>query len=441
MKLSVSIIATTALTVFLSPSQALSSKESLPFDQSSPASPVNGTLIEFTEEDQELFSYYKTITHLLSNLHGRIGINDDALIDHHLGRKDPHYIDPKDLKLVSVNDLEKYHEAHWVKINEQEIVLQCGAVNATTTGEDWALMHRCSREEVAIRRLMATFNDDGHQFVVSIPVLRAAPKIREGTHRCIKTTCPKGPLALSTPTPTAILSQRAVAASPIAAPIGTGFSQPTATPIGTAFSQPTATPIGSHFLQPTASPTRGHLPTIISPTSSYFPTITSPISSRSPEPSTLMTITRATTLEDLLPKPQPEDEVIDNTSTEELPAGLWLSKRRSDDPYITLPRPQCIDPGPDFTLSGRVITVSRNPRRTSYTTIEYWGFTTTSTVPHDPNRPPPADSIVYPTWVTASFWQTFSCREVWMEYFNMDEWYKRDIVERVLEDLQAAARR
>ncbi|KAF7872422.1 hypothetical protein EAF04_003343 [Stromatinia cepivora] len=422
MKLSVFIIATTGLTIFLSLSQALASKESLPFNQSSLVSPVNGTLIEFTEEDQELFGYYETITHLMSNLHGRIGINDDALINYRLGRKDPHYIDPKDLKLVSVNDLGKYHEADWVKINEQEIVLQCGAVNAATTGEDWALMHRCSREEVAIRRLMATFNDDGHEFVVSIPVLQVAPKIREGTHRCIKTICPKGPLALLTPTPTAMLSQRAVAASPIAAPIGTGFSQPN------------ATPIGSHFLQPTASPTGGH-----------FPTITSPTGNSLPEPSTLMTITRATTLEDLLPKSQPEDEVkddvIDKTSTEELPAGLWLSRRRLDDPYVTVPRPECIDPGPDFTLSGRVRTISRNPRRTSYTTIEYWGFTATSTVPHDPKRPPPADSIVYPTWVTASFWQTFSCRKVWMEYFNLDKWYKRDIVERVLEDLQAAARR
>lgn len=435
MKLSVAIIVTTGLTV-LSPSQAFASNESSPSNQSSLVSPVNRTLVEFTEEDQELFDYYKTITHLLSNLHGRIGINDDASINYRLGRKDPHYIDPKDLKLVSVNDLDNHHEAHWVKINEQEIVLQCGAVNAATTGEDWALMHRCNREEVAIRRMMATFNDDGHEFVVSVPVLQAAPRIREGTHRCIKTTCPKGPLALSTPTPTAILSQRAVTASPIAAPIGIGFSQPTATgfsptaaPIRAAFSQATATPIGNHF-QPTASSTNSQFPTITPP----------PIKIGSPDPTTLMTITRAATLEDLLPKSQPEDEVVGGASTEELPAGLWLSRRQYD-PYITLPRPQCSDPGPDFVLSGRVRTVTRNPRRTSYTTIEYWGFTTTSTVPHDPNRPPPADSIIYPTWVTASFWQTFSCRKVWMEYFNMDKWYKRDIVERVLEDLQAASHR
>ncbi|CAD6443652.1 cd907f1e-bf16-47cf-8963-4e6f4cc62ba1-CDS [Sclerotinia trifoliorum] len=423
MKLSVPIIATTGLTVFLSPTQAFTSKEPLPSNESSLASPVNRILVEFTEEDQELFGYYETITHLLSNLHGRIGINDDASINYHLGRKDHHYIDPKDLKLVSVNDLEKYHEAHWVKINEQEIVLQCGAVNAATTGEDWALMHRCSREEVAIRRLMATFNDDGHEFVVSVPVLQAASKIREGTHRCIKTACQKGPLAFSTPTPAAILPQRAVAASQIAAPIGTGFSQPTST----TFSQATAAPIGSHFL-PTASPTNSRFPTITPP----------PINS--PEPSTLMTITRPATLEDLLPKLQPEDEVINNTSTGELPAGLWLSRRQYD-PYITLPRPQCSDPGPDFVLSGRVRTITPNPRRTSYTTIEYWGFTTTSTVPHDSNRPPPPDSIIYPTWVTASFWQTFSCRKIWMEYFNMDDWFKRDIVVRVLDDLQAASRR
>ncbi|KAI9647272.1 hypothetical protein NHQ30_003655 [Ciborinia camelliae] len=153
-------------------------------------------------------------SHLLSNLHGRIGINDNAIPNYHLDRQDPHDIDPKNLKLLSVNDIGNYHEAEWAKINGEAITLHCGAVNAATTGEDWALMQRFPNEEVAIRRLMAMFNEDGHQFFVSTGVLQMASKLREGIYRCIKSSCPTGPLAPSTPTAEPSLLDGAVVASP-----------------------------------------------------------------------------------------------------------------------------------------------------------------------------------------------------------------------------------
>ncbi|TGO56133.1 hypothetical protein BCON_0082g00460 [Botryotinia convoluta] len=399
------LISATGLVVLVGSSQAVAS---------------NQTSVEFSEENQMLFGHYETITHLLSNLHGRIGINDDATTNFRLGRQEPHYIDPKDLKLVAVHDLKEYNEADWVRINEQEIVLQCGSVNTVTTGEDWALMQRCTNEEVAIRRLMATFNDEGHEFVVSIPVLKNASTAREGTYRCIKDSCPKSPLTLATPTSAAIISNRAVAASPIR----NIFGQPTAKQSGSGLQKPTET----------ASQTSDHFQAQITP---QIGTVT--------KSTTLMTITRASNLEDLSPKSPTENEVIQAPTEElpepeDLPAGRWLAKRK-EDPYITVLRPDCVPPPDDFTLSGKIRTVSRNPRKTKYTTIEYWGYTSTSIIPPDPNRPPPKPSVVTPSWVTASFFQTWSCRKVWMQYFNMDYVRKRDIVERVLEDLQLAARK
>ncbi|KAF7900414.1 uncharacterized protein EAF01_007716 [Botrytis porri] len=405
------LIGATGLAVLVGSSQASTSHN--PF-------PSNQTSIEFSEENQMLFSHYETITHLLSNLHGRIGINDDATPNLQLGREEPHYIDPKDLKLVPSHDLEEYNEADWVRINEQEIVLQCGSVNTMNTGKDWAFMQRCTNEEVAIRRLMATFNDEGHEFVVSISVLKNASTTREGTYRCIKDSCPKGPLALATPTSTAIISNRSVAASPVR----------------NVFEEPTAKQSESGLQKPTkaASQTSDHLQA----------QITRKIA-RVTKSTSLMTITRASNLEDLSPKSPTEKEVIRAPTNqlpepEDLPAGRWLAKRK-EDPYITVPRPECRPPPDDFTLSGKIRTVTRNPRKTKYTTIEYWGYTSTSIIPPDPNRPPPRPSIVEPTWVTNSFFQTWSCRKVWMDYFNMDYVRKRDIVERVLEDLQAAARK
>ncbi|KAF7901069.1 hypothetical protein EAF00_003290 [Botryotinia globosa] len=405
------LISATSLAVLVGPSQAVASHNSFPSNQAS---------VEFSEENQILFGHYQTITHLLSNLHGRIGINDDATTNFQLGRQEPHYIDPKDLKLVPVHDLEQYDEADWVRINEQEIVLQCGSVNTMDTGEDWALMQRCTNEEVAIRRLMATFNDEGHEFVVSIPVLKNASTTREGTYRCIKDSCPKGPLVLATPTSTAMISTRGVAASPIR----DIFGQPTAKESAGGLQNPTET----------ASQTSDHLQAQITP---RIGSVT--------KPTTLVTITRASDLEDLSSKSPTENEVFHAPTKqlpepEDLPAGRWLAKRK-EDPYITLPRPECVPPPDDFTLSGKIKTVTRNPRKTRYTTYEYWGYTSTAIIPPDPNRPPPLPSIIYPTWVTNSFFQTWSCRKVWMEYFNMDYVRKRDIVERVLGDLQVAARK
>ncbi|KAF5874490.1 uncharacterized protein Bfra_004500 [Botrytis fragariae] len=405
------LISATGLAALVGPSQAVASHNSFPSNQAS---------VEFSEENQMLFGHYQTITHLLSNLHGRIGINDDATTNFQLGRQEPHYIDPKDLKLVPVHDLEEYNEADWVRINEQEIVLQCGSVNTMNTGEDWALMQRCTNEEVAIRRLMATFNDEGHEFVVSISVLKNASTTREGTYRCIKDSCPKGPLALATPTPAAIISNRAVAASPLR----DVFGQPTAKQSGIGLPKPTET----------ASQTSDHLQAQVTP---QIGSVT--------KSTPLMTITRASNLEDLSLISPTENEVIHAPTKqlpepEDLPSGRWLAKRK-EDPYITVPRPEC-DPPPDgFTLSGKIKTFTRNPRKTKYTTFEYWGFTSTAIIPPDPNRPPPKPSVVLPTWVTNSFFQTWSCRKVWMDYYNMDYVQKRDIVERVLGDLQVAARK
>ncbi|KAM0154962.1 hypothetical protein ACHAPG_006187 [Botrytis cinerea] len=407
----VSPIRATGLAVLVGSSQAVASQIS---------SPSNQTSVGLSEENKTLFGHYDTITHLMSNLHGRIGINDDATKNFQLGRQEPHFIDPKDLKIVAVYDLSKYNEADWVRISEQEVVLQCGSVNTATTGEDWALMQRCTKEEVAIRRLMATFNDEGHEFVVSTPVLRQASTTREGTHRCIKDSCPKGPLALAIPTSATMLSNRAVAASTIRS----SFSQPTVKHSGSGLNEPIET----------ASQTTDHLqaqntPQIGSVTQSTIP----------------MTITRASSLEDLSPKSPIENEVIEATTEdlpwpEDLPAGRWLAKRKVD-PMVSVKRPECVPPPDDFVLSGKVKTVSRNPRKTSYTTIEYWGYTSTAIIPPDPNRPPPKPSVITPSWVTASFFQTWSCRKIWMQYFNMDYVRKRDIVERVLDDLQAAARK
>ncbi|KAF7956685.1 hypothetical protein EAE96_004017 [Botrytis aclada] len=405
------LVSATGLAVLLGPSQAVAFHDS---------SPCNQTSVGFSEENQILFGHYQTITHLLSNLHGRIGINDDATPNFQLGRQEPHYIDPKDLKLVAVHDLEEYNETDWVRTNEQEIVLQCGSVHAETTGEDWALMQRCTNEEVAIRRLMATFNEEGHEFVVSMPVLKMASTTRERTYRCIKDSCPKGPLALATPTSAATNSNRTVAASTIR----NLFGEPTAKQSASGLQKPTKT----------ASQASDHLQA----------QITSQIGSVT-KSTTLMTITRGSNLEDFPPESPTENEIIqapvvELPEPEDLPAGRWLAKRK-EDPYITVPRPECVPPPDDFTLSGRIRTVSRNPRKTRYTTYEYWGYTTTMIVPPDPNRPPPKPSVVYPTWVTNSFFQTWSCRKVWMEYFNMDYHRKSDIVERILEDLQVAARK
>ncbi|KAF7887036.1 uncharacterized protein EAF02_003683 [Botrytis sinoallii] len=295
----------------------------------------------------------------------------DATINFQLSRQEPHYIDPEDLKLVPVHDLEEYNEANW-----------CGSVNTMNTGEDWALMQRCTNEEVAIRRLMATFNDEGHEFVVSIPVLKNASTTREGTYRCIKDSCPKGPLALATPTSAATILNGAVTASPIR----DIFGQPTAKESGSGLQKPTET----------ASQTSDHLQAQITP---QIGSVT--------KSTTLMTITRASNLEDFSPKSPIENEVIHAPTKqlpepEDLPAGRWLAKRK-EDPYITVPRPECVPPPDDFTLSGKIRTVSRNPRKTRYTTYEYWGYTSTAIIPPDPNRPPPLPSIIYPTWVTNSF--------------------------------------
>ncbi|KAG4035415.1 hypothetical protein MFRU_001g01840 [Monilinia fructicola] len=372
--------------------------------------------VELVQDDQ-LFDQYETITHLMSSLHGRIGINDDAMITYRLGRQDPYDIDPKELKLVSVNDLKEYDGKEWVAINGDAVTIHCGSVDVTTTGEDWALMQHCPDEEVAIRRLMATFNEEGHQFIVSTAVLQMASKMRGGTYRCIKSSCPIGPLALSIPTASAMVLERAVAASQV----GSYFSEVTATPAA----------IGS----------KGTI-------------LVSQVNSKFPKPTTFLTVTTNRMSEDSLPKSQdeieftakapaeePAEQPAEELFEEQLPLGRWLSKRRDPDPYITEARPQCLPPHASFTLSGKVKTFYRNPRKTSYTTITGPGFTTTSTVPHDPNRPPPKPSVVTPNWVTASFFQTFSCREIWMDYFNMDHYSKRDIVKKVLEDLQAATSR
>ncbi|QSZ33894.1 hypothetical protein DSL72_005468 [Monilinia vaccinii-corymbosi] len=368
--------------------------------------------VELVEGD-ESFDHYETITHLMSSLHGRIGINDDAMITHGLGRQEPHDIDPKDLKLVSANDLKDYDDAEWVKINGEAVTVHCGGVDVATTGGDWALMQRCPEEEVAIRRLMATFNEEGHQFIVSNTVLQMATKIQEGTYRCIKPSCPIGPLALSVPTASAMILGRAI----------------------------------------TASRTHSYFPEVTATTAATVSELTVPLPQIDSQPTTFSAVMHHRASENLLLKSQDENEfpIREKTEaqaeeppeepTEQLPLGRWLSIRHSDDPYITDPRPECIDPPKSFTLSGKVRTFHRNPRKTSYTTISWSGFTTISTVPHDPNRPPPRPSVVTPDWATASFFQTFSCREAWMHYFNMDRYWKRDIVKRVLEDLQAAARR
>lgn len=374
-----------------STSPGVTSNSSLPSNQTPHAPPRIRTSSDLAEENRELFGQYETITRLLSSLHGRIGINDDATKGHSLGRQAPHYIDPKDLKLVWADNLKKYEQPEWVKINEKKIVLQCGIIKAATTGEDWAVMERCRDEEVAIRRLMATFNEEGHEFVVSLRVLQEAYRMKEGGHRCIKETC----LTLPIPAPAALQTRNI-------------------------FSQSTKSQIGSH------------------PSS----LITSPSVGEFPQPTTLMTVTRLLTLEDSLPNSQVENEITDNTPTEELPVGRWLSRRAYEpDPYVNVPRPQCWDPDDDFSLSGKPITVTRNPRRTSYTTISGPGFTTTSTVPYDPNRPPPPPSVIYPTWQTASFFQTFSCREVWQNWFNMDDWNKPSISRKIVDSLEAAAMR
>ncbi|RAL66173.1 hypothetical protein DID88_005845 [Monilinia fructigena] len=390
MRFAFCILATVSMT-FVTSSSLVKHTSSLnqPFTGSTEPS------VELVEDDQ-LFDQYETITHLMSSLHGRIGINDDAMITYGLGRKEPHDIDPKELKLVSANDVKKYDDKEWVVINGDAVTVHCGSVDVTTTGEDWALMQHCPNEEVAIRRLMATFNEEGHQFIVSTAVLQTASKIHGGTYRCIKSSCPLGPLALSIPTASAMGLERAVAASQI----------------------------GSYFLNVTATPAA-----IVSKRT----ILVSQIDSQFPKPTTFSTATTNRMPEDPLSKSQdenefnikapteePAEEIVEEISEEQLPLGRWLSKRRSHDPYITEARPQCLPPHASFTLSGKVKTFYRNPRKTSYTTISGLGFTTISTVPHDPNRPPPKPSVVTPNWATASFFQTFSCREIWMDYFNMD---------------------
>lgn len=350
--------------------------------------------------DDELFDQYETITYLMSNLYGRIGINDDAMKDLDLGRQEPYDIDPKDLKLVSIQNLGDYSEGGWVKINGESITIYCGSVIVAVTGEDWALMQRCPEEEVAIRRLMATFNEEGHEFVVSINTLKEASQIGEGTHRCIKPSCATDPLVLSTPTAEVTISENLQSVIP-ASQIGNPFTFPSTSPT-------------AKILQRSAP---------ISPTSNLLlqPTTSSGTTDQANMDENKFTV------EDFIEEPP-----------EELPPGRWLSKR--SDTYTTNPRPKCLEPPDDFTLSGKLRTISRNPRKTSYTTITGEDFTTTSTVPHDPNRPPPKSSVVTPEWVTNTFFRTFSCRQVWMDYLNMDHFQKRDIVERVLEDLQVAVR-
>ncbi|CCD46335.1 hypothetical protein BofuT4_P118850.1 [Botrytis cinerea T4] len=100
----VSPIRATGLAVLVGSSQAVASQIS---------SPSNQTSVGLSEENKTLFGHYDTITHLMSNLHGRIGINDDATKNFQLGRQEPHFIDPKDLKIVAVYDLSKYNEADW----------------------------------------------------------------------------------------------------------------------------------------------------------------------------------------------------------------------------------------------------------------------------------------------------------------------------------------
>ncbi|ESZ94365.1 hypothetical protein SBOR_5229 [Sclerotinia borealis F-4128] len=341
----------------------------LSLNQSSVASSLNRSSVELVEDDQS-FDQYETITRLMSSLHGQIGINEDAMINYRLGRQGPHGIDPKDLKLVAANDLGDFDEAEWVKINGKEITINCGAVDATTTGEDWALMQRCTHEETAIRRLMATFNEEGHEFFVSTDALHAASMIREGAHRCIKSVCPTRPLALSTPT-----AEASVLEGPVAA----------------------------------------------SRTGSY-----------SSQRTTLSTVTTSLTSTDSPP--------IVRTPAVELSSGRWLSKRLNIHDMGASPATKisCRDPPPDFTLSGKLRTVTRKPRRTRYTTITTDGMTITSSVPHDPNRPAPQPSVITPNWVTAEMFQTLSCREMWMEFFNAEHMWKRDIVEMVLGDLEAA---
>jgi hypothetical protein len=170
-------------------------------------------------------------------------------------------------------------------------------------------------------------------------------------------------------------------------------------------------------------------------------TVASQVNSFIPQRTTFLTVTTSSAAENSFPTSQIGNEATAKTPSGESPSGRWLSKRIDDD-WETRRRPECVDPPDDFSLSGKVLTFVRNSRRPVFTTITGEGWTSTVTAPPDPNRPPPRPSVVTPDWVTASMFTTLSCRQVWNQYFDIvDSFSKREIADRIVEDLEAAIRR